>query len=70
MKVTPKERREHLCIGNDVWIGGNVTVLPNVTIGNNVVIAAGTIVTKDVSDNCVAGGVPAKFIQTIENDAD
>lgn len=55
-------------IGNDVWVGGNVTILPGVTIGNNVVVAAGAVVTKDVPDNCVVGGVPAKVIQTIEND--
>lgn len=55
-------------IGNDVWVGGNVTILPGVTIGNNVVVAAGAVVTKDVPDNCVVGGVPAKVIQPIEND--
>lgn len=54
-------------IGNDVWIGGNCTILPGVTIGNNVVIAAGAVVTKDIPDNCVAGGVPAKVIKQIEN---
>ena len=72
--LTPKGRREHLgigkpvTIGNDVWIGGNVTILPGVTIGNNVVVAAGAVVTKDVPDNCVVGGVPAKKIKDIEND--
>ena len=55
-------------IGNDVWIGGNVTILPGVTIGNNVVVAAGAVVTKDVPDNCVVGGVPARVIKEIEND--
>ena len=53
-----------------MWIGGNVTILPGVTIGNNVVIAAGAVVTKDVPDNCIAGGVPAKVIQQIENDVE
>lgn len=72
--LSPKGRRNHIGqtkpvkIGNDVWIGGNVTILPGVTIGNNVVIAAGAVVTKDVPDNCVAGGVPAKVIKEIEND--
>ena len=72
--LTPMGRRKHLGIakpvhiGHYVWIGGNVTVLPGVTIGNNVVIAAGAVVTKDIPDNCVAGGVPAKVIKAIEND--
>lgn len=57
-------------IGNDVWIGGNVTILPGVTIGNNVVIAAGAVVTKDVTDNSLVGGVPAKLIKKLENDVE
>ncbi len=74
--LSPKGRREHLGIakpvkiGNDVWIGGNCTILPGVTIGNNVVVAAGAVVTKDVPDNCVVGGVPAKKIKDIENDVE
>ena len=46
----------------------NVTILPGVTIGNNVVVAEGAVVTKDVPDNCVIGGIPAKKIKDIEND--
>jgi maltose O-acetyltransferase len=53
-----------------VWIGGNCTILPGITIGNNVVVAAGAVVTKDVPDNCVVGGVPAVKIRDIENDVD
>ena len=74
--LSPKGRRAHLGIakpvriGNDVWIGGNCTILPGVTIGNNVVVAAGAVVTKDIPDNCVVGGVPAKKIKDIENDVD
>lgn len=52
-------------IGNDVWIGGNATILPGVRIGNNVVVAAGAVVDKDVPDNCVVGGVPAKVIKPL-----
>ena len=74
--LSPAGRRKHLgigkpvTIGNDVWIGGNVTILPGVNIGNNVVIAAGAVVTKDVPDNCLVGGVPAKKIKDIENDVE
>ena len=74
--LSPMGRRKHLGIakpvkiGSDVWIGGNVTILPGVAVGNNVVIAAGAVVTKDVPDNCVIGGVPAKIIKEIENDVE
>ena len=74
--LNPMGRRKHLGIakpvkiGNDVWIGANVTILPGVTIGNNVIIAAGAVVTKDVEDNSLVGGVPAKFIKNIPNDVD
>lgn len=51
-------------VGNNVFIGCNVTILPNVKIGNDVIIAAGSIVTKDVPDNSVVGGNPAKIIST------
>ena len=52
-------------IGDDVWIGANAVILPGVTIGKHCVVAAGAVVTKDVPDNCVVGGVPAKLIKKI-----
>jgi len=52
-------------IGDNVWIGGRAVINPGVTIGNNVVIASGAIVTKDVPDNVVVGGNPAKVIKAI-----
>jgi len=54
-----------ISIGNDVWIGGNVTIIGGVHIGNNVVVAAGAVVTKDVPDNTIVGGVPAKTISPL-----
>lgn len=72
--ISPMGRRKHLSvakpvtIGNDVWIGGNATILPGVTIGNNVIVAAGAVVTHDVPDNCMVGGVPARLLRRIEND--
>jgi len=74
--MNPSGRRKHLgiakpvTIGNDVWIGANVTILPGVTIGNNVVVAAGAVVTKEVPDNVLVGGVPARIIKEIENDVE
>lgn len=53
-------------IGNNVFIGINSIILPNVKIGNNVVIGAGSIVNKDIPDNVVVAGIPAKIIKTIE----
>ena len=53
-------------IGNNVFIGCNVTILPNIKIGNNVIIAAGSVVTKDVPNNSVIGGNPAKIISTFD----
>ncbi|WP_026908791.1 DapH/DapD/GlmU-related protein [Paucisalibacillus globulus] len=54
-------------LGKNVWIGSNVTILPGVTIGNNAVVAAGAVVTKDVLENTVVAGVPAKFIKRIDH---
>ena len=59
------EYAKPITIGNNVWIGGGVNILSGITIGNNVVIAAGAVVTKDIPDNCVAGGVPAKIIRQL-----
>ena len=52
-------------IGDDVWIGANAVVLPGVTIGSHCVVAAGAVVTKDVPDHTLVGGVPAKLIKKI-----
>lgn len=52
-------------IGNSAWIGGDTTILPGVTIGNNTVIGAGSVVTKDIPDNVVAAGNPARIIRHI-----
>lgn len=55
--------RKKIEIGNDVWIGANCTILDGVTIGDGCVIAAGAIVTKDIPDYAIVGGVPAKIIK-------
>lgn len=53
-------------IGNNVWIGDKVSVLGGVHIGNNVIVAANAVVTKDVPDNCVVAGVPARIVKQIK----
>ena len=50
-------------IKKNAWLGMNVTVCPVVTIGEYAVIASGAVVTKDVPDFAVVGGVPAKVIK-------
>lgn len=52
-------------IGDDVWIGGKASIMPGVTIGSNVVIAGGAVVTADVPDNVMVGGVPAQIIKKL-----
>lgn len=50
-------------IGDFTHIGANATILPDLIIGNNVTIGAGAVVTKNISDNCVVAGIPAKIIR-------
>lgn len=50
-------------IGDDVWIGANSIILTGVKIGDGSIIAAGSVVTKDVEEYSVYGGVPAKEIK-------
>lgn len=52
-------------IGDNVWIGGNTVICPGVHIGSNTVIGAGSVVTKDIPDWCVAAGNPCKVIRPI-----
>ena len=53
-------------IGNDVWIGSNATILPGVKVGDGAIIAAGAVVTKDVGQNAVVAGVPARYIRDVK----
>lgn len=52
-------------VGDNVWIGGNSVILPGVHIGSNVVIGAGSVVTKDIPDWCLAAGNPCRVIRKI-----
>ena len=53
-------------IGNNVYIGRDVTILKGVSIGDNCIIGLGSIVTKDIPDNSVVCGVPAKVVCSID----
>jgi acetyltransferase-like isoleucine patch superfamily enzyme len=53
-------------IEKGVWLGVNVTVLKGVTIGENTFVAAGSVVTRSLPANVVAGGVPAKVLKQID----
>jgi maltose O-acetyltransferase len=64
-RITFLEYGKPVTIGGNVWIGGKAVINPGVTIGNNVVIASGAVVTKDIPDNVVVGGNPAKVIKHI-----
>ena len=65
-----ESRRTHeiakpITIGDDCWIGGNAIICPGVTIGRGCVIGAGSVVTKDIPDNSMAVGNPAKVIKKL-----
>lgn len=55
-----------IVVGDNVQIGSHAMIMPGVTIGSNVVIGAGAIVTKNVPDNCVVAGIPARVIESID----
>ncbi|SHE34561.1 sugar O-acetyltransferase [Dysgonomonas macrotermitis] len=68
--ISPQKRHSlavgHIHIKKNAWIGANVTILSGVTIGENAIVAAGAVVSKDVPDNTIVGGIPAKVIKNIE----
>ena len=67
--LNPADRKslisKPILIKRNAWIGANATILPGVTIGENAVVAAGAVVSRDVADNSIVGGVPAKLIKHI-----
>jgi acetyltransferase-like isoleucine patch superfamily enzyme len=52
-------------IEKNAWLGANVTVLPGVTVGKNAIVAADSTVTKDVPENVIVAGSPARIIKEI-----
>jgi len=67
--IQPESRHSltvgHIHVKKNAWIGAGATILQGVTIGENAIVAAGAIVSTDIPDNTIAGGIPAKFIKTI-----
>lgn len=53
-------------IGNGVWIGSNATILPGVSIGDGAIVAAGAVVSRDVEENTIVAGVPAKVMRKVK----
>ncbi|MCQ2593489.1 MAG: transferase [Treponema sp.] len=59
----------NITVCDNVWIGGNCCIIPGLKIGNNVVIGAGSVVNKDIPDDCIAVGNPCRPIKKV-TDAD
>lgn len=62
-KKRPGIEVPNIFIGENCYIGTGSTILGPVKIGNNVTIAAGAVVVKDVPDNCIVAGNPAKVVK-------
>ncbi|MDQ0222639.1 sugar O-acetyltransferase [Streptococcus moroccensis] len=65
----PKDRRgvilKPVHIKKNAWIGAGATILPGITIGENAIVSAGAVVTKDVPENTIVAGIPARVIKSI-----
>ena len=70
MRLQGVEKPRPVRIGNDVWIGRRAIIMPGVTIGNGAIIGAGAVVTKDIPDYAIVGGVPAKVIKYRKHQAE
>lgn len=63
MVLFGKNKQGKIVVGNNVTFGCGVTVLAPCRIGSNVYVGAGAVVNKDIPNNCVVAGVPAKIIR-------
>lgn len=64
----PIETAYPITIGEDCWIGGGTVICPGVTIGDRCIIGAGSVVTKDIPDDSVAVGNPARVIRRVNTE--
>ncbi|MEV9499467.1 acyltransferase [Aliarcobacter butzleri] len=60
------QQNRNIYIGKGTWLAGGCIVLGNVRIGKHCVVMSGSVVTKDVPDYCVVGGIPAKIVKKME----
>ncbi|MDJ0632722.1 MAG: sugar O-acetyltransferase [Xenococcaceae cyanobacterium MO_188.B29] len=65
LRLSGQELAAPVIIGDNVWIGGGVIICPGISVGSNVTIGAGSIVTKDIPNNVVVAGNPARIIKKI-----
>lgn len=70
LDIAPSKRRlvskGPVIIEDNVWIGDKATILPGVRIGRGAIIAANAVITTDVPEGCIAGGIPAKIIKVMQ----
>lgn len=65
----PQETCKPISIGDDVWLGGNVVVCGGVSIGARSVIGAGSVVTRDIPQDCLAVGNPCRVIRKLNRES-
>ncbi|HMN11685.1 MAG TPA: sugar O-acetyltransferase, partial [Bellilinea sp.] len=65
-RATWVEYGSPITIGEDVWVGGGAIICPGVTVGNRSIIGAGAVVTKNVPDDVIVAGNPAKIIRRLK----
>lgn len=65
-RAKPVGKTRPIVLQDNVWIGDSAIICKGVTIGKNSIIAAGAVVTKDVPENCIYAGNPAKFVKNLD----
>lgn len=63
-----KNGMSHPCLGNNILVGARAKILGPIKIGSNSIVGANAVVTKDMPDNSIIGGIPAKVIREVRSD--